>query len=210
VIDVTPSATFPPGVPPAWDPPVPRRPHLWPTVVALAITALVLAGCFYVLISGLRVRYAERADACAALDITPVARLVGKAPLKTFPQANDLDCLGAAGDSPQEPQAIVRMTLSYQGSEVEALVAYEANADADAPGQVDLPGGQHGRLATTPLPESKGCVIKAMLQDVNMTMTAQLTLGDRGGDSALDSCNPRGPAAQALAATMRQSLSRLA
>jgi hypothetical protein len=56
VIDVAPSATLPPTVPPAWEPPVPRRPHLWPAVVALAITALVLAGSFYVVISGFRVR----------------------------------------------------------------------------------------------------------------------------------------------------------
>jgi hypothetical protein len=181
-----------------------RRPRPWPALAGLLITALVIAGGFALLISGLRVRYTERADKCAALDITAVARIFGRAPLKGFPAVDGFDCLAAVGDSAQVPEAIVGLSVNYRESAVEARLAYEASDEADAPGTVALPGGKRGRLLATSLRAGRGCVIRAVLQDVNVTMTAQLTFDDDA------TCDGRGAAAQALATSMRLTLDKLA
>lgn len=181
-----------------------RRPRPWPALAGLLITALVIAGGFALLISGLRVRYTERADKCAALDITAVARIFGRAPLKGFPAVDGFDCLAAVGDSAQVPEAIVGLSVNYRESAVEARLAYEASDEADAPGTVALPGGKRGRLLATSLRAGRGCVIRAVLQDVNVTMTAQLTFDDHA------TCDGGGAAAQALATSMRLTLDKLA
>jgi hypothetical protein len=207
VLDAPPTVTVPPGVPPAWDPAVPRRPPRWPAVVALAVTALVVAGGFAVLIAGLRVRYTERADKCAALDVGPVARVAGRPRLDTFPQVDGFDCRAAVGDDPRAPAAVVGLSMSYRDSAVEARLAYEASDEADGPGTVALPGGKRGRLVATPARAGPGCVIRAVLQDVNLVVTAQLSFDDQ---ALKDRCRPTGAAAQALASTMRATLAGLA
>jgi hypothetical protein len=188
-----------------WEPSVPRRrPRLWPAVAGLVITALVIAGGFAVLIAGLRVRYTDRTDKCAALDISPVARAFDKTLLKTFPDARSRDCLAAVGDSPQAPAAIVRVSVTFHRSTVEALLSYEASDEADAPGTVELPGGGRGRLLAEPPRPGAPCRIRAVLQDVNLTMTGQLTFDAGAG------CDGHSAAAQALATSMRLTLAKLA
>jgi hypothetical protein len=172
-------------------------------VVGLAITALVIAGGFAVLIAGLRVSYHQRADKCAALDISPVAQIFGQTPLEGYPDTDHFDCMAAVGDDPMVPTAIVGLSVVYHDSAFEARLDYEDSSEADKPGRVELPGGKRGRLFAAPL-GGGGCAIQAALQDVNVTMTAQLTFGDR------TRCHARGPAADALADTMRRSLARLA
>jgi hypothetical protein len=193
-----------------WDPPVPRRrPRPWPAIAGLAITAVVIAGGFYLVISGVRVRYTERADKCAALELTPVTRLFGRQPLPGYPDVAGSDCLAAVGDTADAPRAIVRLSVNYFHSTAEARLTYETDSDpdsvnADSPGRVGLPGANLGRLTAAPLEQRKGCVIRAALQDVNLTMNAQLTF-----DGPAAPCDPHGAAAQALAATMRQTLEKL-
>ena len=105
--------------------------------------------------------------------------------------------------APPPPKAIVGLSVAYHDSTFEARLAYEQSDDADKPGKVDLPGGKRGRLLATRL-GGGGCAIQAILQDVNVTMTAQLTFDDQS------QCDPRSPAARALADTMNRSLGRLA
>lgn len=183
---------------------MPRRsPRRWPTLVGLAITALVIAGGFAVVIAGLRVRYHDRADKCAALDVSPIAQIFGRTPLKDYPEADNFDCLAAVGDAPDVPKAIVGLSVAYHGSAFEARLAYEQADDADKPGRIDLPGANRGRLLATRLPAG-GCAIQAILLDVNVTVRAQLTFADQS------QCDPHSPAAHALAVTMNRSLARLA
>jgi hypothetical protein len=187
-----------------WEPSVPRRrPPLWPAIAGLSITALVIAMGFAVLIAGLRVRYTARADKCAAVDIGPLARVFGKVPLKDYPDVGKFDCLAGVGDSPQVPKAIVGLSVSYRPSMFEARLAYEASDEAGGPGSVKLLGGKRGRLLATPLRAGQGCVIRAVLQDVNVLMTAQLTY------NLPEPCSSQGAPAQALSTSMRLTLAKL-
>lgn len=108
-----------------------RRPRLWPAVVGLAVTALVIAGGFAVLIAGLRVSYHKPADKCRVLDISPVAHLFGKAPPDAYPGVGTFDCMAAVGDNPQVPTAIVGLSVVYHDSTFEARLDYEDSSEAD-------------------------------------------------------------------------------
>jgi hypothetical protein len=185
-----------------WEPAVPRRrPRLWPTSVGLAVTALVVAGGFAVVISGLRVRYTERAGECAAVDAAPIATLLGKGVLKPLPDGDE--CLGAVGDDRLNPVAVVRLTITYHDSTFEARLSYEQESDTDVAAQAPMTG-KRGLVWSSRPPLARDCVLNAEMQDVNLTMSGRLTLG-----GAADPCDPRGRAARALAATMRQTLAKL-
>ena len=176
-------------------------------MVGLVITGLVVASGILVVVDGLRVRYGEPADMCAAVDISPVAALLGRAAPRVDPAVVSGDCVGQVGDLNQPPVALVRVSASVLGSTAEALFGYETNADTDVPGAaVALPGGPRGRLSAEAFPQSQSCRYAAELQDVNVTMKASLEVVPESG---VRSCDPHDAAARALAATMRNSLRRL-
>jgi hypothetical protein len=176
-------------------------------VVALVLTVLVLAAGLFVVLSGLRVRYMKMADVCAAVDVAPVAAVLGRATPQVDPARLGDQCIVQLGDLNVPPVAVLRLSVTLYQSTADARFNYAITSDGDGPGSVPLPGGPRGRLSTSAFPIPGTCLLTAALQDVNLTMIASLELAP---ETAAGACDQHGDAARALAASMRGSLGRLA
>jgi hypothetical protein len=196
VIDVSPGAL------PVWDPP-PRRPRLWPTFAGLTVMTVLVAGVIVVVLAGLRVRYRAGADVCAVADVRPFVPAFGERDPRVPPRPGRDSCVLQVDRAEPLTTAVLRLTVTYRRTAAQALFAYRVY---DTPGAVPLPGaGARARVVAEPVPG--GCRLTATLLDVNVTMDARLTVQSERADL---SCDPHGPAARALATSLRTSRARLA